>query len=83
MKKVYKIEKDVPIPKRGRKPMYPFGDMDVGDSFVFANPYSRSAQSRAGCAIRTWMKHSPIENVTDRIYITRRVDNTVRVWRIR
>lgn len=33
----YKIEKAIPIPKaeQGRKQMYPFGEMKVGDSFTF------------------------------------------------
>lgn len=31
------IEKGIPIPerKRGRKPKYPFGEMDIGDSVFF------------------------------------------------
>lgn len=28
------IEKSVPLPHLGRKHLYPFGDMEVGDSFL-------------------------------------------------
>ena len=39
MKPRYKIEKGIPLPKfglgRGRRPIYRFGDMAVGDSFAF------------------------------------------------
>jgi hypothetical protein len=48
----YKIEKNVPIPeKKGRK-KYPFGDMEIGDSFVMqkvittANSIARSYGNR-------------------------------------
>ena len=38
-----KIEKSIPLPSRGRgrKPIYPFGDMDVGDSFAVSGLENR------------------------------------------
>lgn len=82
MDKKFEIEKDIPVPKRGRKHKYPFESMQVGDSFVFADPYTRAAQSRASCALCGWKKHSSVEGVKDRMYITRKVGDVLRVWRL-
>ena len=80
--KKFEIEKGIPIPKRRRPSIYPYEKMEVGDSFVFSDVYSRINQAKAGCSIRAWKKHSPLPDKDSRIYITRKVDNTVRIWRI-
>ena len=80
--KQFKIESGIPIPKMGRKSTYPLGEMNVGDSFVFADPYTMQAQSAATCAFISWKKHSNIPGVQKWKFISRKVDNTLRVWRV-
>ena len=45
----YLIEENVPIPKArpGRKPIYPFSTMAVGDSIFIADPDAKKAKSAA------------------------------------
>jgi hypothetical protein len=45
----YVIEKNVPVPKGrpGRKPIYPFSTMAVGDSIFIADPDANKAKSSA------------------------------------
>ena len=44
------IEKGIPAPpssgKSGRRSMYPFRQMEVGDSFVFPRPFERGSENR-------------------------------------
>lgn len=67
----YKIEKNVPLPKRaeGYKPKYPFSDMKVGDSFAFPPESFQSVANSAGF----YMKRTQTEFVW-------RKDN-LRCWR--
>jgi hypothetical protein len=70
-----KIERDVPLPppvRRGRKPTWPFAEMEVGDSFVV--PASRREKARLAAANyahrhRGWK------------YATRDVPDGYRIWR--
>lgn len=58
---LYFIEKNIPLPdeieKRGRKPVYPIEEMEIGDSFFvpFANNKARErtrANINAACSMR-------------------------------
>lgn len=44
-----KVEKNIPIPARtktgGRKPLYPWGKMEVGDSFAFPKTTKKTTAS--------------------------------------
>lgn len=72
MASAFKIEKGVPAP--GRRTKYPFGEMEVGDSF-FVEHGNASALSNAACSYaRYWKK--PFK------YSARRVDGGARIWRI-
>jgi hypothetical protein len=69
-----KIEKGIPAPKgkRGRKPLYPWTDLKIGESFIALNKTIlnfRSMATRAGQAY-------------GRKYKVREEKNGVRVWRV-
>ena len=68
-----KIDKDVDLPERGagRPNTYPFGEMEVGDSFfVDGIPKERVRSAANQYGIRHGRK-----------YATRSVDGGIRVWR--
>jgi hypothetical protein len=72
----FNVETDVPIPKRlgGVQIKYPFGDMKVGDSFLFDAAKYRSVQSAASSYKRS---HSSFA------YKMRKfVNGTARLWRV-
>lgn len=71
------IDKGIPIPTRcrgraGRRLLFPFADMEIGDSFFVAGAASsvESAASRYGQKL-------------GRKFTARYVDGGVRVWRIK
>lgn len=72
---MYKIQKNIPIPAKkpqGRKQVYPFARMEVGDSFVVPLSKSKSLAS----SINKYAKSLGMK-------FTRRVlGKEVRVWRI-
>lgn len=65
-----KIEKGVPMPKSGRK-KYPFGQMEVGDSFYTENHFRTVAPSACGYGQRHGKKFS-----------VRKEGEGTRCWRI-
>ena len=72
-----KIDKDVPVPSsvgdksgRGRPRVYPFGEMEVGDS-IFTE--SKGARNAAGHYAKYHGKK----------FATRTENNGVRIWRIK
>lgn len=73
-KKKYKVDSTVALPKeRRKKEAYPFGDMNIGDSFEFDGLLAYKIRSAAG-----WYKkrHPGWE------YTTRTVSDThIRLWR--
>jgi hypothetical protein len=88
MEKKFKIEKGIPLPdkqgsRRGRSSIYPFAQMEIGDSFLYSDVYSRKLQARACNAARNWRLHSPIEDAKDRVFATRRIDDAIRMWRVK
>lgn len=84
MEEKFKIESGVPMPdKNHRSAIYPFAQMKVGDSFLYSDVYSQRLQMRAYSAARNWKSHSNIEGVKDWVFTTRKVDNTIRIWRIK
>ena len=66
---MYQIEKDVPMPRRGK---YPFSEMEIGDSFsVPAEDRLRLASSASRASARLGCK-----------FVTRKQkDGSVRCWR--
>lgn len=60
-----KIDSDIPPPRN----IYPFSDMQPGDSFVTDRPAVRAAAN-------VWAKRKGMK------FITRTVEDGVRVWRV-
>lgn len=70
-----KIEKGIPIPegdgRRGRAPKYPWRNMEVGDSFFVREKPSAVARGACEAGKRCGRK-----------FISRRIDDGVRIWRV-
>ena len=82
----YVIEPDIPLPLRGRPPVYPFRTMEIGDSFLVDIPSGETAgvvQNRLASAARSFQRKSgqPLQVATriDRSDANRK---RVRCWRI-
>ena len=74
-----KIEKNIPIPeKQSKRLMYPWPDLEVGDSF-FIEDYTRKKQIGISSSAFIWFrKHKPHGKI-----VTRRVEGGIRVWRFK
>jgi hypothetical protein len=85
----FTITKNIPIPPvsgKGRDALYPFAQMDIGDSFAApAEGYTKTGKPRTAervrgvlvnCARGYAAKHNPTAK-----FATRVIGNTVRVWR--
>ena len=75
----FTIEKGVPIPPKptngdGRKPIYPFLQLAIGDSIFVACDKHKHRNVKA-CAYNAGRKHG-------RKFVVRAVADGVRVWRI-
>lgn len=78
----YAVEKGIDMPPRcgGRRPVYPWEDMAVGDSFLIeceVNPGTRGA--KAVDAGRQWAIRQGRPDIT---FASRSVPGGVRVWRV-
>jgi len=71
---MYQVEKEVPIPKARQNSVYPFAEMNVGDSFFIANVDKLKAASIRACA-STFGKKKGMK------FSCRHVEGGVRVWR--
>jgi len=70
----YKIEKDVPLPEAyqgGRKTIYPYASMEVGDSFFVPN----TTQRQISGSVQTYQKLHGVK------FATRKDGDGVRIWR--
>ena len=74
---MYKIEADIPIPVAvkkggaGRKPKYPFAELQVGESFLVPG----KTTDKFGATVTLARKR------TGRNFTTRNVEGGVRIWR--
>jgi hypothetical protein len=69
----YVIEKNVPlVTTAGAKPIYPFLQMEIGDSFLVKDRTRPQVGAAAGSAGK----------ISDRTFRTRTVEGGVRVWRV-
>ena len=77
----YKIDKNIPIPKygRGKRPKYPFENMEVGDSFE-AGDYSRDIANSLNGSAKSWCRYM---NRRWKFTIRKTLDNKIRIWRIK
>lgn len=71
----YKIKKGIPIPPRntGRKSMYPFAEMRIGDSFAVMANKARSVSAAS--------QH--FGKLHKQKFICRRIDGGYRCWRVK
>lgn len=81
MSNTIKLEKGVPIPESPKSfaSKYPWGQMEVGDSFLIPqidNEPIQSTRERASKAVSYAKRHKNIN------FCTRKVDGGIRVWRI-
>lgn len=72
---MFPVEKSVPIPKTRNNSLYPFGQMEVGDSFFIPDAGKSTAASIRACA-------SAFGKKNNRKFSCRQVDGGVRVWRL-
>ncbi len=70
------IEKNIPLPptRAGRFPIYPFAEMEVGDSILVKGDWKK--QDSAKAASRAYGKRHGMR------FRTMQVDTGVRIWRI-
>jgi hypothetical protein len=79
---MFEIEKNVPIPEKvykggkGRKPKYPWFEMEVGDSFFVPNP---PRQKNGHIAPITSV---PSKRYAPKRFVYRKEGEGVRVWRV-
>lgn len=85
----YPVESGIPIPPersagpggyRGHR-RYPWGLMNVGDSFLVPahdEPAFVVTARSLHAAVRTWKYNNGYD---DRVYVTRRIKEGVRIWR--
>lgn len=71
---IYTIEKSVPLPSKRQRIIYPFPDMQIGDSFSVP---SSKYQNLNGAA-RAYEKKNPGTKFTTR----KMQDNEIRIWRV-
>jgi hypothetical protein len=67
------IEKNVPIPRRGRPATYPFQEMEIGDSFLIPEQDEIARVSRAAYMYG---------NRNGKTFAVRRTEAGQRVWRL-
>lgn len=76
------IEKGIPLPDPGNKKTrnaYPFPEMEVGDSFIICNSYTRLNMQVSLSAARSWKAAAGHE---DWEFAARKTDDgKVRIWR--
>jgi hypothetical protein len=75
------IEKNIPIPTRIRGSVYPFKEMEIGDSFLASfnekdNVYKQ--KQKIYLAIWRFSKNNP-----DKKFVTQSLKQALRVWRIK
>ena len=84
----YKIDKDIPIPKCRNDTKYPFDSLEVGDSFFVSCEHTSKTfinmqryVSYANRKRKAEEKVNPGQNIVR--FISRRVDEGIRVWRLK
>jgi len=80
IKMEFKIEKEVKIPSKFERYMskYPFGEMEVGDSFIAGEP-TKQVLARVSNAATRWAK----QNANGHVFTCRTTNDGVRIWRTR
>jgi hypothetical protein len=75
------IEKNVPLPDKTREKIYPFQDMEIGDSFLIKIEDKKLAlKKKQNIYIAIW-RYCQVH--PDKKFTTASFSNDVRVWRIK
>jgi hypothetical protein len=72
---MYTVDKSVPIPKIRQGTVYPFAEMEVGDSFFVPVQEPSKASSIRACASAYGKKNNVV-------FSCKQVEGGVRVWRV-
>ena len=72
-KQEIKIEKGIPLPPLGRPPIFPWQEMEVGDSFLVSSSHNRIHNIASSTHKRYPLK---------RFAVRKQPDGTYRVWRV-
>lgn len=77
----FTIEKNIPLPSKISRRIYPFNEMEIGDSFLIElkDTQSRSIQKQK-IYLASW-RFSQVH--PDKKFTTASFNNEVRVWRIK
>ena len=78
---MYKIEKGITIKNKEVKVKFPFKDMEVGDSFLFETKEKELTSARN--IINSSFVYFRTKTNKDWKIATRKVENGLRVWRIK
>ena len=81
--KPYKIEKHVEMPQPMRRGMYPWKDMEVGDSFYVPFPDHKKRSNLSQVLLRSAKNFTEKTEPSNKKFSTRRDDTGIRVWRIK
>lgn len=80
MKPIFKIEKNIPLPTKTSRSIYPFSIMEVGDSFLVSCTNKLELESyRQRISITIWRY---VQKNQDKKFQTKTTEKGVRVWRI-
>lgn len=81
MNSIYKVEKNIPIPSKKNRSIYPFQIMEVGDSFLVSCINKIELESyRQRVTLAIWRYYKKNNDVK---FQTKTTDKGVRVWRIK
>lgn len=82
--KPYTVEKGVPMPEpRGRHSIYPFGSMEIGDSFVTDKNINQISTACATYAQYQKKRKKEVPKYACRTLTDGELKGHVRVWRIK
>ncbi len=79
----YKIEKGIPLPRTKKGPgIYPFHDMEIGDSFLTPVKGDTHEFSKVQTSINSSSRHFVKKYFPKRKFTTRKEKEGIRCWRI-
>lgn len=80
MKPIFKVEKNIPLPKKTNRSIYPFSIMEVGDSFLVACTNKEELEAyRQRISVTIWRY---VQKNKETKFQTKTTEQGVRVWRI-
>jgi hypothetical protein len=78
------IDKGIPLwedkSNKNKNNKYPFPDMEIGDSFIFSEIYSRELMNRSLSTARTWATY---RKNGWKFEARKTDDDKIRIWRVK